>query len=188
MLRAPTCRMSAYCSTSSIWLISMTSVTSLRSCRSAAAAQHLQARFAEPLEAVRRAARLERAAAQHLGARALDGRGGRLDLLLGLGRARARHDDHLVAADPHVADDDDGVLRLERAARELVRLGDAQHFVHAVLDLEQAAGRPCRCRRRQCTVRVAPVDRCTSNPISTSCAMTAWICASLARSCMTTTM
>ena len=43
----------------------------------------------------------------------------------------------LVAADPHVADGDDGVLRLERAAGELVGLGDPQHFLHAVEHLEQ---------------------------------------------------
>ena len=70
MLRAPTCRMSEYFSISSSWLMSITSETSLRLWRSAADAQHAQAFLAEPLEAVRRAARLEGAAAQHLGARA----------------------------------------------------------------------------------------------------------------------
>src|SRR6185436_3132412 len=38
------------------------------------------------------------------------------------------------------------------------------------------------------TVRSAPVERCTSNPISTSCEMTRCTCSSVARSCMTTTM
>ena len=95
-------------------------------------AQHAQALFAEPLEAVRRAARLERAAAEDLGAGLLHRRGGREDLLFGLRRARAGHHDDLVAADPHVVDDDDGAFGLEGAARELVRLGDAKHLVHAV--------------------------------------------------------
>ncbi len=115
----------------------MTSVTSLRSWRSAADAQHLQPGFAESLKAVGRAARLEGAAAQDLGARALDGGGRRFDLLFRFGRARPGHDDDFVAADAHVADRDDRVLLLERAARELVRLGDAQHFVHARLHFEQ---------------------------------------------------
>src|SRR4029453_18067789 len=38
------------------------------------------------------------------------------------------------------------------------------------------------------TVRSAPVDRCTSNPISTSCAITFCTCSSVARSCITTTI
>ena len=37
-------------------------------------------------------------------------------------------------------------------------------------------------------VREVPVDRWTSNPISMSCAITDWICASVARSSITTTM
>src|SRR3954462_7361884 len=38
------------------------------------------------------------------------------------------------------------------------------------------------------TVRSAPVDRCTSKPISISLPMTLWTCSSVARSRMTTTM
>ena len=49
--------------------MSMTSDTSFMLWRSAAAAQHPETLFAEPLEAVRRAARLERAAAENFGAR-----------------------------------------------------------------------------------------------------------------------
>src|SRR5205823_5223925 len=93
--------------------------------------------LAEPLERVRRAARLERAAAQDLRARALDRRGARVDLLLGLRGAWTGHDDHLVPAYPHIVDRDDGVLRLEGAAGALVRLADAQHLVHAVEDPDQ---------------------------------------------------
>ena len=101
-------------------------------------AQQPQALFAETLEAVGRAARLEGAAAQHLGARALDGRGRRMHLVLGLRRARAGHDDDLVAADADFADGEDGVVGLEGAAGELVGLADAQHFVDAVEHLDEA--------------------------------------------------
>ena len=72
-----------------------------------------------------------------------------------------------------VADRDDGVLGLEGAARQLVRLGDAQHFVHALLHARAAADRPLPLPTAPITVRDAPVDRCTSKPISMSCAMTA---------------
>ena len=44
-----------------------------------------------------------------------------LHLLLGLGRARPGHHDHLVAADAQIADGDHGVVGLEGAAGELVR-------------------------------------------------------------------
>src|SRR5262252_977100 len=46
----------------------------------------------------------------------------------------------------------------------------------------------CPCPTAPSTVRVTPVDRCTSMPISTSRATTCSICASLARSSITTTM
>ena len=101
------------------------------------AAQHLQALLAEALEAVGRAARLEGAAAQDLRAGALHRRGAGHHLLVGLGRARTGHDDHFVAAYPHVVDRDDRVLGLEGPAGALVGLGDAQHLVHAVEDPDQ---------------------------------------------------
>jgi hypothetical protein len=63
-------KMSQYLSISSIWLMSMTSEISLRLCASAARAASA-ALFAVALEAVRGAARLERAAAEYLGARTL---------------------------------------------------------------------------------------------------------------------
>ena len=93
-------------------------------------------------------------------------RGGRrLDLLLGLGRARPGHHDDLVAADPDIADGDDGVLGLERAARELVGLGDPHHLVHAVEHLEQPRVVLPSPPTAPMTVRSDPVDRCTSKPI-----------------------
>jgi hypothetical protein len=100
-------------------------------------AQHLQTVFAVALEAVGGAAGLEGAAAQDLGARLANGRRGRVDLRLVLGRARARHDDDLVAADAHVIEHDDGVVRLEGPTRQLVRLGDPEDFVHAFQHLNQ---------------------------------------------------
>ena len=110
MLRAPTWKMSAYLSISSIWLTSITSVTSARFSAVAASRSMLQPFFAEALEAVRRAARLERAAAEDLRAGAPHRRGRRAHLLLALGRARTGHHDDFVAADAHVADGDHGRL------------------------------------------------------------------------------
>ena len=73
----------------------------------------------------------------------------------------------------------DAVLRLERAARELVRLGDAEHFLHAVEHFEQPRIAAARLPpTAPITVRSAPVDRCTSKPISTSCAITRCTCSS----------
>ena len=100
-------------------------------------AQQAQALLPHALEAIRAAARLEGASAQDLGAGALHRDGAGFDLLLALGRARTGHDDHLVAAYPHVIDHDDGVVGLERAAGQLVRLGDAVHLLDAVEDFEQ---------------------------------------------------
>ena len=137
MFRAPTWNMSQYCSISSIWLTSMTSDTSLRSCCVGGGTQHPQALLAQPLEAVRRAARLERAAAQDLRAGLLHGGGRGIDLLLGLRRTGPGHDDDLIAADAHVADRDDGAFGLERAAGQLVGLGDPHHLADAVEHLEQ---------------------------------------------------
>ena len=124
-------------SISSIWLTSITSETSFRFSAFARVAQQPQPFFAEALEAVRRAARLEGAAAEDLRAGPPHRRRGGADLLLALRRARAGHDDHFVAADPDVADGDDRAVRLERAAGQLVRLGDPQHFVDAVEHLDQ---------------------------------------------------
>ena len=83
------------------------------------------------------AARLEGPATQDLGAGPLHGRGRCHHLLVGLRRAGAGHHDHFVATDPHIVDGDDGVFRLERAAGALVGLGDAQHLVHAVKELDE---------------------------------------------------
>ena len=121
----------------SIWLTSITSVTSFRFSAVGRVAQQPQPFFAEALEAVRRAARLERAAAEDLRARARTAAAAAAHLRFALRRARAGHDDHLVAADAHVADRDHGAVRLERPARELVRLRDAQHLVDAVQHLDQ---------------------------------------------------
>ena len=117
--------------------MSITSEISFRFVRIGRPPQHLQALLAKPLEAVGRAARLERAAAENLCARALDRRGAGVHLLLRLRRARTGHDDHLVTADPDIVNGDDGVLRLEGAACALVRLRDAEHLVDAVEDPDQ---------------------------------------------------
>src|SRR5262245_21080946 len=101
------------------------------------AAEHLQSLLAESLERIRRAARLERAAAQDFCARTLDrGRRG-VHLLLRLRGARTGHDDHLVTADPDIVCGDDGVLRSEGAAGTFVRFRNAQHLVDPVENANQ---------------------------------------------------
>ena len=93
MLRAPTWKMSAYL----LDHLDLADVHHLGDelqvlgrCR---VAQQLQAFLAEALEAVRRAARLERAAAEDLRAGPPHGRGRGAHLLLGLGRAGPGHHD-----------------------------------------------------------------------------------------------
>ena len=103
--------MSEYFPTTSIWLTSMTSDTSFMLLLVGRRAQHPQALFAEPLKAVRRAARLERPAAENLRAGLLDRGGRREHLLLGLRRAGPGHHDDLVSANPHIVDHDDRALR-----------------------------------------------------------------------------
>jgi len=90
------------------------------------AAQHAQPLLAETLEGVRRAARLERAAAQDLRPRPLDGRGNGVHLLIRLRRAGAGHDDHLVAPYSHVVDVDEVSSGLKVRLARLVRLRDAE--------------------------------------------------------------
>ena len=49
----------------------------------------------------------------------------------------ARHHDHLVAANPHVVEDHHRPRRPEGTTGQLVRLGDADHLVHAVQYLDE---------------------------------------------------
>ena len=137
MFRAPTWKMSEYLA-DQLDLADVHDLgDELQVVRIGCAPEHLKPLLAQALEAVRRAARLEGASAQNLGAGALDGRRACHDLLFGFRRARPGHDDHLVTAYPHVVEDDHGVFRLVGAARALVGLADPQHFVHAVEDADQ---------------------------------------------------
>ena len=82
--------------------------------------QELEGRQAEALERVGRGARLEGAAAQDAGALALDGAGGRHELLARLDRARAGHDHELLAeAELHAVDPHPGALRVVLALASL---------------------------------------------------------------------
>ncbi len=96
--------MSAYRPISSIWLDVHHFGDERHVLGVAGLAEHPQPFLAEALEAVRRASRFERAAAEDLGARLSDGGRRRAHLLVGLRRARSGHDDHLVAAYSNVAD------------------------------------------------------------------------------------
>src|SRR6058998_896542 len=100
--------------------------------------QQLQSLVLEPLEGVRRGARLERAAAE-------DARAGGLHFLRGveqlqprLDRARAGHDDDPCSADRHVADTDLGRLVAHLTARQLVGLEDRRDRLDAFERLEAA--------------------------------------------------
>jgi hypothetical protein len=96
-----------------------------------------QAFFAQPLKAVRRAARLERPTAEDLRAGLPYRRRRGADLTLRLRRARPGHDNYFVAADPDVAGHNRRVVGLERPARQLERLGNPHHLVHAVEHLDE---------------------------------------------------
>ena len=83
--------------------------------------------------------RLESAAAQHTRAGLRDLLGGGEELLARFHRARAGHDQDLVAADGEaVRQLDHGALRAEVPGDELVRRADAMDKVDAVEDLEIA--------------------------------------------------
>ena len=149
MLRAPTWKMSEYLSISSIWLTSITSETSFRFSAFAASRSSRSPSSPSPWKLYGELRGLNAPPRRIFAPARLHRRRRRAHLRLGLRRARAGHDDHLVAADAHVADGDDGALGLERPARELVRLGDPQHLVHAVEQLDQRrVGMPLARRRR----------------------------------------
>ena len=119
MFRAPTWRMSAYSATCSTWPGSITSVTTGRPGSFARLGQEAEPLEPEPLERVGARARLEGAAAHHVGA-------GRRDRLRGLEELVARFDragpggkGQRAVSDRDVADPDDRVLGMELARREL---------------------------------------------------------------------
>ena len=101
--------------------------------------EELEPFLLEALECVRRRPRLERAAAQHRGARRLHARGDLEDLFARLHGARAGHDDDRFAADGHVvADAHDAVGAAHLAAGQLERLQDRRDRLHALQRLQRA--------------------------------------------------
>src|SRR5581483_7319882 len=94
-------------------------------------AQDLQALLAQALEAVGAGARLERAAAQDVGAGLLDVAGDLVEDLVALDGAGAGDHRHRAAADLHLADGYHRVALVELAAGELVRLHDRQGLLDA---------------------------------------------------------
>ena len=99
-------------------------------------AHHFEAFFAESLKAVRRAARLECAAANDARAAVGDDVGGALDLIAALDAARSGHHDDPVAADLDIPDLDDGAAGPETPAGQLVGRDDAVNFLHALHHLD----------------------------------------------------
>ena len=92
--------------------------------------------FAHALKTVRRRARLESSAAHDLRASRGDDIRDGLDLIPALHAARARHRDHLRAADLNALDLNHRSLRLEIPASKLVGGNNPVALLHAVHDLE----------------------------------------------------
>jgi hypothetical protein len=191
MLRAPTWKMSAVAADQ----LDLADVhhlgDELQVVRVGRAPQHLQPLLAEPLEAVGRAARLERAAAQDLGTGALDR------------RRRGRVTCSSVSAEqgPAITITSSPPIRTSSTVTTVssgrnVRLARLYGSVIRSTSCTRRGGRSapdrlCVRPTTPSTVRVAPDERCTSMPSSMRRAMTAStasICASVARSFITTTM
>ena len=136
MLRAPIWMASAYFSTRS----TLSDVDGLgdhgQAGGLAGLGEDAQALLAQALERVGAGARLERAAAQEVGARRLDRPRDGQRLLHGLDRAGSGHQHQLGAADRHRAHAHDAVLALHLAGDELVGVGDRDDLQHAGKALE----------------------------------------------------
>ena len=100
--------------------------------------ENLQALLGETLESIRRRPRLVGAAAQNVGSSRLDLASDRERLLPGLDGAGSRDDDDARAADGDAAHGDDGVLGVELAGDELVRMRDPDDLENARQALERA--------------------------------------------------
>src|SRR5262249_50760010 len=93
-------------------------------------AEDLEALFAHPLEGVGGGSRLERPAPQDVRPSLLHVPGDTAESFKTLDGARARDHGQASAADPQLADGDDGVVLLELPAGELERLEDAEHLLN----------------------------------------------------------
>ena len=136
MLRAPTWITSATSSTGSRSRASISSVTIGRPLTSLASASSRRPSTPEPLEGVRRGARLVGAAAQHVRAGGLDDVGGLEQLVARLDGARAGDQGEVVAADLRAADVEDRRLAVLLLAGELVRLEDRDDLRDAGLAVQ----------------------------------------------------
>src|SRR5262245_8353071 len=94
--------------------------------------QQLETLLPGTLEALRRSARLECPAAHDLAPLLPHRFRCRLDLLLTFDRARAGHDHNIITSDSDPAHLHDGPFHSERAARQLVRLGDPYDLLHPI--------------------------------------------------------
>ena len=99
--------------------------------------EDLERLVAEPLERVRRGARLEGAAAEHRHALGGDGARRLERLLPRLDGARAGDEAEVAVADPPAAHLDHGRIGRQLARDELVRLEDRQHLLDAGEALER---------------------------------------------------
>ena len=102
-------------------------------------AHELEPLLTHTLEAVRRAARLEGATAEHARARLGDLSGDGIDLGGALHAARSGHNHHLLAADRDaLAQLDEGAFRAKVAARELIGTRDTVDFLDAFQEFNPA--------------------------------------------------
>src|SRR5260370_21599820 len=102
-------------------------------------AQQLQRFFSEHVKRMGSRARLERAAAEKLGARARDRFGHRKNLLARFYRARSCHDHHVGSANAHAAGKlDHSSFGPEGTRHQLVGRADAVHLAHARQNLNLA--------------------------------------------------
>ncbi|MNJ37865.1 hypothetical protein D3C77_327010 [compost metagenome] len=101
---------------------------------------HNQAFHPYALEAVRARTRLKCSDPQHLAACRLHQAGDFIDLLCRFHSARTAHNDKLSAANLHIADLYDRILRMEITAGQLIGFGNFNHILHA-LHLTQMLGK-----------------------------------------------
>src|SRR5438067_4535742 len=187
MLRAPTWKMSAYCSISSIWLRSITSVTSTRFSARAASRSirrpssprpwnvygELRGLNAPPRNTFAPARRTAAAAARTCGSLSAEH-----------GPAITITSSPPMRTSPTVITVGSGLnVRLASLYGEVIR---STSWTPSSISISPASG--CPLPTAPSTVLVTPVDRWTSIPISTRRFTTCSICASLARSSITTTI
>ena len=110
---------------------------------------NLEALFLQALKGVWRSTRLVGTAAKELSARLMDSFGDGECLFARLNATRAGDDRQPRAPDGRIGacKTDDRIFLFHIAANQLIRLGDADHFLYARQFIERACARPDPCCR-----------------------------------------